>query len=125
VDDSSVSIGRRYARNDELGTPYGITVDFACTCLISCLLPHPGPAPHFSIPISGMMPKPILILILMSFAAVQKGTITLRERDTTGQLIGSLDEVIGTVVELVNGTIDWPAACERLPAYDGVQAVDA
>jgi glycyl-tRNA synthetase len=69
-----------------------------------------------------MMPMPILILI--SFAAVQKGTITLRERDTTGQLIGSLDEVIGTVVELVNGTIDWPAACERLPAYDGVQAVD-
>ena len=28
VDDSSQSIGRRYARNDELGTPFGITVDF-------------------------------------------------------------------------------------------------
>ena len=28
VDDSSASIGRRYARNDELGTPLGITVDF-------------------------------------------------------------------------------------------------
>jgi glycyl-tRNA synthetase len=28
VDDSSVSIGKRYARNDELGTPLGITVDF-------------------------------------------------------------------------------------------------
>lgn len=28
VDDSSASIGRRYARNDELGTPFGITVDF-------------------------------------------------------------------------------------------------
>ncbi|TWU78655.1 hypothetical protein ED733_005559 [Metarhizium rileyi] len=28
VDSSSVSIGRRYARNDELGTPLGITVDF-------------------------------------------------------------------------------------------------
>ncbi|KAH0593494.1 hypothetical protein MHUMG1_08632 [Metarhizium humberi] len=27
VDSSSVSIGRRYARNDELGTPLGITVD--------------------------------------------------------------------------------------------------
>jgi glycyl-tRNA synthetase len=27
-DDSSQSIGRRYARNDELGTPFGITVDF-------------------------------------------------------------------------------------------------
>ena len=28
MDDSSQSIGRRYARNDELGTPFGITVDF-------------------------------------------------------------------------------------------------
>lgn len=28
ADDSSVSIGKRYARNDELGTPFGITVDF-------------------------------------------------------------------------------------------------
>jgi glycyl-tRNA synthetase len=28
VDDSSTSIGRRYSRNDELGTPLGVTVDF-------------------------------------------------------------------------------------------------
>lgn len=28
VDDSSATIGRRYSRNDELGTPFGITVDF-------------------------------------------------------------------------------------------------
>jgi glycyl-tRNA synthetase len=28
VDDSSASIGKRYARNDELGTPLGITIDF-------------------------------------------------------------------------------------------------
>ena len=28
VDASSASIGKRYARNDELGTPFGITVDF-------------------------------------------------------------------------------------------------
>ena len=28
MDMSGVSIGRRYARNDELGTPFGITVDF-------------------------------------------------------------------------------------------------
>lgn len=29
VDDSSTSIGRRYARNDELGTPFACTLDFA------------------------------------------------------------------------------------------------
>ena len=28
IDASGVSIGRRYARNDELGTPFAITVDF-------------------------------------------------------------------------------------------------
>jgi glycyl-tRNA synthetase len=28
VDASSTSIGKRYARNDELGTPLGITIDF-------------------------------------------------------------------------------------------------
>lgn len=28
VDDSGASIGKRYARNDELGTPFGITVDY-------------------------------------------------------------------------------------------------
>lgn len=28
VDDSSSSIGKRYSRNDELGTPFGVTIDF-------------------------------------------------------------------------------------------------
>ncbi|KAI5840467.1 hypothetical protein DFP73DRAFT_517309 [Morchella snyderi] len=28
VDNSSTSIGKRYSRNDELGTPFGITIDF-------------------------------------------------------------------------------------------------
>lgn len=47
-----------------------------------------------------------------------------RERDTTGQLIGPIDEVIGVVTGLVQGSIDWAEACKMLPAYDGVQAVD-
>ncbi|KAG7441412.1 glycine-tRNA ligase [Guyanagaster necrorhizus] len=85
VDDSNVSIGRRYARNDELGTPYGITVDFA---------------------------------------SVQNRTVTLRERDTMDQRIGSIDEVIAAVTDLVEGTMEWPEACQKLPAYDGVQAID-
>ncbi|KAI0031887.1 glycyl-tRNA synthetase [Vararia minispora EC-137] len=85
VDDSNASIGRRYARNDELGTPFGVTIDFA---------------------------------------SIQKRTMTLRERDTTGQLIGDIDAVIALLVELVNGTASWAEACRRLPAYDGVQDVD-
>lgn len=46
-----------------------------------------------------------------------------RERDTTGQLIGPIDEVIRVVVQLVEGAIDWPRACELLPEYTGVQDV--
>ncbi|KAF9479174.1 glycyl-tRNA synthetase [Pholiota conissans] len=85
VDDSNTSIGKRYARNDELGTPFGVTLDFA---------------------------------------SVQNRTMTLRERDTTDQRIGPIDEVIAVVTELVNGNLTWDEACHRLPAYDGVQAIE-
>ncbi|KDQ53935.1 hypothetical protein JAAARDRAFT_136399 [Jaapia argillacea MUCL 33604] len=85
VDDSNTSIGKRYARNDELGTPFGLTLDFA---------------------------------------SVQNRTMTLRERDTTAQLIGDIDEVISVVTELVQGTMEWADACSKLPVYDGTQAVD-
>ena len=40
------------------------------------------------------------------------------------QRIGSVDEVIATVTDLCEGTIDWTQACERLPAYDGKQAIE-
>ncbi|KAF9559973.1 glycyl-tRNA synthetase [Agrocybe pediades] len=85
VDDSNTSIGKRYARNDELGTPFGVTLDFA---------------------------------------SVQNRTMTLRERDTMDQRIGSIDDVIAVVTDLVFGNITWEEACERLPAYDGVQAIE-
>ncbi|EIN05586.1 glycyl-tRNA synthetase [Punctularia strigosozonata HHB-11173 SS5] len=85
VDDSNTSIGKRYARNDELGTPFGVTLDFA---------------------------------------SVQNRTMTLRERDTTTQLIGDIDEVVKVVIELVEGTIEWKEACGRLSVYTGVQAVE-
>lgn len=41
-----------------------------------------------------------------------------------GQLIGDIDEVIAVVTALVEGSIDWAAACQRLPAYDGTQAIE-
>ena len=40
------------------------------------------------------------------------------------QRIGKIDDVIGTVTELVQGGIEWEEACRRLPLYDGVQAVE-
>ncbi|GAA5882585.1 hypothetical protein JCM16303_002058 [Sporobolomyces ruberrimus] len=82
VDDSNASIGKRYARNDELGTPFGVTLDFA---------------------------------------SVKNGTMTLRERDTTLQLIGKIEEVIALVNDLCRGSCTWDDARERLPAYSGDQ----
>lgn len=40
------------------------------------------------------------------------------------QRIGPIDEVIAVVTELVDGNITWDEACHRLPAYDGVQAIE-
>ncbi|KAK4702119.1 glycyl-tRNA synthetase, partial [Phenoliferia sp. Uapishka_3] len=84
VDDSGASIGKRYARNDELGTPFGVTLDFA---------------------------------------SVKNGTMTLRERDTTVQLIGTFDEVISLVQELCSGAITWEEGKQRLPLYEGEQEI--
>ncbi|GJN88435.1 hypothetical protein Rhopal_001401-T1 [Rhodotorula paludigena] len=82
VDDSNASIGKRYARNDELGTPYGVTLDFA---------------------------------------SVKNNTMTIRERDTTLQLIGSIDDVIQLVAQLCRGDLSWAEAQQKLPAYSGEQ----
>jgi glycyl-tRNA synthetase len=49
----------------------------------------------------------------------------IRERDTTDQRIGKIDDVIKVVADLVEGEITWDEACEKLPAYSGVQAVEA
>lgn len=68
VDASSASIGKRYARNDELGTPFGITVDFQ---------------------------------------TLQDDTITLRERDSTRQVRGTIAEVVEAVRQLVEGEKTW------------------
>lgn len=49
--------------------------------------------------------------------------MTLRERDTTTQLIGKVDEVIQVIQDLVDGSASWQDACSRLPAYTGSQEI--
>ncbi|KAG2755085.1 glycyl-tRNA synthetase [Suillus brevipes Sb2] len=109
VDDSNTSIGKRYARNDELGTPFGVTLDFACEHSFTSTVD-----PANSKSTTNSCPEPD-----------DDSPVRLwRERDTTDQLIGPIDDVIAVLTELVQGTIEWPAACQHLPAYDGVQAID-
>jgi glycyl-tRNA synthetase len=47
--------------------------------------------------------------------------MTLRERDTTLQLIGKIEEVITLVHDLCRGSCTWDEAQKRLPAYTGEQ----
>lgn len=47
-----------------------------------------------------------------------------RERDSTKQLIGSVEEVVKVLDELCEGTIEWKEATDRLPEYSGTQDAD-
>ncbi|KAF3923599.1 hypothetical protein ABW21_db0202477 [Orbilia brochopaga] len=85
VDASGATIGKRYSRNDELGTPFGITIDFQ---------------------------------------SLKDDTITLRERDTTKQVRGTVNEVLEHLKKLVDGTETWDETLQKLPLFEG-QEVDA
>ncbi len=69
--DDSGSIGRRYSRNDETGTPYCITIDDA---------------------------------------SLKKKVVTIRNRDTTRQIIVKIAELWGVLRKLVNGEIAFEKA---------------
>lgn len=80
VDDSSASIGKRYARNDELGTPFGVTIDFD---------------------------------------SVKDGSVTLRERDSTKQVRGSIEEVIKAIKRVTYEGLLWEEGVKGLPVFEG------
>jgi glycyl-tRNA synthetase len=88
-----------------LGTPYGCTIDFACKYSISYDL---GSTLNLS----------------LSCLAVANGTLTLRERDSTDQLIGKIDDVIAVTVALSNSQMKWSEACEKLEKYSGTQEIE-
>jgi glycyl-tRNA synthetase len=84
VDDSGASIGKRYARNDELGTPFGITIDFE---------------------------------------SVKDNTITLRERDSTKQVRGSVEDIIKAIREITYEDATWEEGTKNLAPFES-QAAD-
>jgi len=85
VDASGATIGKRYARNDELGTPFGITIDFQ---------------------------------------TVKDKTVTLRERDTTKQVRGSMEEVVSALGDMVNGRKSWQDVMKELPIFESQEKED-
>eukprot|EP00768_Dysnectes_brevis_P002648 gnl/Dysnectes_brevis/1958_a2249_1996.p1 GENE.gnl/Dysnectes_brevis/1958_a2249_1996~~gnl/Dysnectes_brevis/1958_a2249_1996.p1 ORF type:complete len:640 (+),score=288.05 gnl/Dysnectes_brevis/1958_a2249_1996:31-1920(+) len=87
LDATSVTIGRRYARLDEIGVPFGITVDSLT------LQADEGSEEGW------------------------ESTVTLRERDTMSQVRIPLREVGRVVEDLCRGRTDWEAVSGKYPAY--------
>ncbi|CAK7903851.1 glycine--tRNA ligase 1, mitochondrial [[Candida] anglica] len=79
IDDSSASIGKRYARNDELGTPFGITIDFE---------------------------------------SVKDNSITLRERDSTKQVRGSIEDIVRAIKEITYEDSTWSEGTAKLTPFE-------
>ena len=145
MDDSSASIGKRYSRNDELGTPFGATVDFASSSIFPPILrlqPHrfvtnldfpcffqlsrtePSPfGSSLSFPLSTRRVSPLFFSSTTNRFFSPTPYSPRSERDTTQQRIGPIDEVIKVISDLKNGTINWEQACEILPVYSGEQEV--
>lgn len=80
VDDSSGSIGRRYARTDEIAIPYGITIDFDTL-----------KEPH---------------------------SVTLRERDSMGQVRIPLEVISDVVRDLSFSKISWSDVESKYPKFE-------
>lgn len=101
------TVVRRLARSTLETTSWVLPSAARSTLLVSCLLDGQNHLIHT---------YPVL--------AIKNGTITLRERDSTAQLIGSIEDVIETVEHLVKGTINWQDASSKLEEYNGVQDVE-
>lgn len=69
--DKSGSIGRRYARNDEIGTPYCITIDES---------------------------------------SIKKKTVTIRDRDTTRQIVVKIVDLQNVLRDLIFGNVAFDKA---------------
>lgn len=82
VDDSGVSIGKRYSRNDELGTPFGVTIDFD---------------------------------------SVKDDSVTLRERDSTQQVRGSVEDVIKAIKDITYNGVTWEEGTKNLEVFTSSQ----
>ncbi|CAM8980119.1 unnamed protein product [Rhodiola kirilowii] len=74
IDTTGTSIGKRYARTDELGVPLAITVDSTTS-------------------------------------------VTIRERDSKGQIRVSVDEVASVVKEVTDGQSTWADVLWRYPTH--------
>ena len=104
VDDSSGSIGRRYARTDEIAIPYGITIDFDTVKNRWAFLINESNKEY--------------IKMTVSIELFSPPSVTLRERDSMRQVRIPVDNVAGVVRDLVNNKMLWSAVEEKYPLFE-------
>lgn len=83
VDDSGASVGKRYARNDELGIPLAVTIDYVSI----------GQSEAGNDAETGM-----------------EGTVTIRERDTCSQIRVPAAEAVNLIVKMTMRGMKWSEA---------------
>jgi len=83
VDDSGASVGKRYARNDELGIPLAVTIDYVSI----------GQSDAGNDAEVGM-----------------EGTVTIRERDTCAQIRVPAAEAVDLIVKMTTRGMKWSEA---------------
>ena len=87
LDDASQSIGKRYSRADEIGIPFGITVDHESLASISALS--------------------TINSNWESFSAFLDSTVTLRDRDSMEQLRVSIRSLPLVLLQLKSNLLSW------------------
>ncbi|KAL4695452.1 hypothetical protein H8959_000547, partial [Pygathrix nigripes] len=112
VDDSSGSIGRRYARTDEIGVAFGVTIDFDTVNKT----PHTATLRDRD---SMRADKSRVNLIHVKqgtqrFRKVRKGFVA--ELSCLGELVSELPSIVR---DLGNGSITWADVEARYPLFEG------
>ena len=102
VDDSSGSIGRRYARTDEVGVPFGVTVDFDTVSTSTVTLRERNSMRQVRIKVG-----------VVSGCALCVVSVCVHVQ------ISELSEVVSG---LVGGAIDWESVESRYPIFTGQES---
>ena len=93
VDDSGASVGKRYARNDELGIPLAVTVDYQSIGQLEAGKEAEG--------------------------AGLEGTVTIRERDSCSQIRVPSSEAVSLITNITMRGMKWSEAQARYKDVKG------
>ncbi|PAA89993.1 hypothetical protein BOX15_Mlig020212g1 [Macrostomum lignano] len=103
ADSRGVSIGKRYARCDQLGVPFAVTVDYDSVAEVK----------------AGALSELDSNLLSDWPADCRQPTVTLRERDSRQQVRVPIDRVPGLVKQLVEQRVTWSQVMDTEAVFQG------